>query len=77
MPMRPAWAAGSSGNISKFPVLNIKQLTLLVDHDEAGETSANACRQRWRDAGREVVRLRPRRRGADFNDVVLQGGLAP
>lgn len=71
-PMRPAWAAGSSGNISKFPVIDIKQLTLLVDHDETGETCANTCRQRWRDAGREVVRLRPRRIGADFNDVVLE-----
>ena len=42
-PMRPAWAAGSAGNITKFPVLaDVKQLTLLVDHDAKGEDSANA-----------------------------------
>jgi hypothetical protein len=71
-PMRPAWAAGSSINISKFPVIGIKQLTLLVDHDEAGKACANTCRQRWKEAGREVVRLLPEREGADFNDVVLE-----
>jgi hypothetical protein len=72
-PMRPAWAAGSSGNLTKFPVLaKVRRLVLLVDHDEAGAQSAEACRLRWRSAGREVVRLRPRRLGADFNDVVLE-----
>lgn len=72
-PMRPAWAAGSSNNISKFPVLiTVKQLTLLVDHDEAGETCTNACRQTWRAAGREVERLRPDRPGTDFNDVTIE-----
>jgi hypothetical protein len=72
-PMRPAWAAGPSGNLSKFPVLaNVRRLVLLVDHDEAGMKSTEACRLRWRSAGREVVRLRPRRLGADFNDVVLE-----
>jgi len=71
--MQPAWAAGSSGNLSKFPVLaKVRRLILLVDHDEAGVQSAEACRMRWRGAGREVVRLRPRRLGADFNDVVLE-----
>jgi hypothetical protein len=72
-PIRPAWAAGNANNITKFPVLaNIKQLTLLVDHDVKGENSANACRQNWRSAGREVMQLRPKRAGADFNDIVLE-----
>ena len=73
-PMRPAWAAGSAGNITKFPVLaDVKQLTLLVDHDAAGERSANDCYLRWYAAGRRnVVRLRPKRVDADFNDVVLE-----
>ena len=70
--MRPAWAAGSSGNISNFPILpNVEELRLLVDHDPAGEACAEACRQRWQTAGRAVVRLRPQQPGADFNDVVL------
>jgi Toprim domain/CHC2 zinc finger len=73
VPMRPAWAAGSSGNISKFPVLaDVNQLTLLVDHDASGQQSAETCRLRWRAAGRKVTRLRPKRPGADFNDLVLE-----
>jgi DNA polymerase len=72
-PMRPAWAAGSSGNVGKLPVLaTVRRLILLVDHDESGTRNAEACRLRWRSAGREVVRLRPRRLGDDFNDVVLE-----
>ncbi len=72
-PMRPAWAAGSSGNISKFPVLRtVKQLTLLVDHDPAGEQCANDCRLTWRAAGHTVMRLKTNRSGTDFNDLVLE-----
>jgi hypothetical protein len=70
-PMHPAWAAGSGGNIGKFPVIDA-DLTLLVDHDEQGEGCANQCRRRWRLAGRDVVRLRPDRPGTDFNDLVLE-----
>ena len=71
-PMRPAWAAGSSSNMAKLSVLpGIEQLVLLVDHDGAGQSAAKICRQTWSEAGRDVVRLRPRRPGADFNDLVL------
>jgi DNA polymerase len=68
--MRPAWAAGSSGNIKKFPVLAKTRLTLLVDNDAAGIDSAKVCIQRWRDAGRKVKTRRPQRSGTDFNDLV-------
>jgi putative DNA primase/helicase len=72
-PMRPAWAAGSSGNIGKFPVLpKVDQLTLLVDHDASGEKCAASCRLRWREADRMVVRLQTDRLGTDFNDLVLE-----
>jgi hypothetical protein len=72
-PMRPAWAAGSSGNIRKFPVLHgVEVLTLLVDHDPAGEMCASTCRARWRLARREVTRLQTNRQGTDFNDLVLE-----
>jgi hypothetical protein len=50
----------------------VKQLTLLVDHDASGQQRADTCRLRWRAAGREVVQLRPKRAGADFNDLVLE-----
>jgi hypothetical protein len=72
-PMRPAWAAGSTSGISKFPVLpNVNELRLLLDHDYEGEACAEPCRERWQAAGRKVVRLRPPRPGSDFNDVVLE-----
>lgn len=71
--MRPAWAAGSTGGISKFPlVLGVEELRLLLDHDVAGETCAEPCRDHWQAAGRKVMRLRPPQPGYDFNDVVLE-----
>ena len=39
--LRPAWAAGSAGNMAAFPVLSgIDALTLLVDNDEFRRRSA-------------------------------------
>jgi putative DNA primase/helicase len=71
--MQPAWGTGSSGNIAKFPVLpGVEQLVLLVDYDSAGETAAETCRRTWREAKRDVIRLRPMYHGADFNDLVLE-----
>jgi hypothetical protein len=71
-PMRPAWAAGSSINISKFPVLpGVQELVLLVDHDPGGVKCTADCRLTWRTAGRKVTRLKPDRPGTDFNDLVL------
>jgi DNA polymerase len=71
--MRPAWAAGSSSNIKKFPVLAKARLTLLVDNDASGIEAAKIFAQRWRAVGRKVERRRPKRNGADFNDIVLKG----
>jgi Toprim domain len=67
----PAWALGDSGNLRAFPVLpGIEVLTILVDHDEAGQCAASACMDRWTIAGREVHRVVPRRAGMDFNDLL-------
>jgi DNA polymerase I-like protein with 3'-5' exonuclease and polymerase domains len=72
-PMRPAWAAGSTGGIRRFPVLpDVQELRLLLDHDAEGEACAVPCRERWEAAGRKVTRLRPPQPGHDFNDVVLE-----
>ena len=68
---RPAWAAATTSNIQDFPVLPGLELTLLVDHDDAGIAAADACRARWKMAGREVERLLPQQLGQDFNDIVL------
>jgi DNA polymerase I-like protein with 3'-5' exonuclease and polymerase domains len=70
--MQPAWAAVSTGGVSKFPVLpDVQELRLLLDHDAEGEACAVPCRERWEVAGRKVTRLRPPQPGYDFNDVVL------
>lgn len=73
--LRPAWAAGSAGNLETFPVLaGIEALTLLVDHDVSGtgQKAARACGKRWRDAGRDVTLLMPDALGTDFNDMVVR-----
>jgi hypothetical protein len=71
--LQPAWALLDRGNLGNFPVLaGIEALTILVDNDETGDGQADAetCAHRWRDAGREVVRLTPKTPGSDFNDIV-------
>jgi DNA polymerase len=71
--LQPAWAAMSSALLAKLPVIpGVEQLILLVDHDAPGRAAADACIGRWTRAGRTVVRLTPKRQGADFNDLVLE-----
>ena len=58
---RPIWAATSSGAVTSFPVLPaIETLTVFADADDAGLPAAEACRARWREAGREVAIVAPR-----------------
>jgi DNA polymerase I-like protein with 3'-5' exonuclease and polymerase domains len=71
-PLQPAWAMG--GCMAKLPVLpGIKRLILLVDNDTngAGQAAAYRCDERWNGAGCTVVRLKPKRAGADFNDIIM------
>jgi hypothetical protein len=77
-PLRPAWAALSTGPLRAFPVVaGVERLILLIDHDPAGETAAAACADRWQRAGRAVVKLKPTRAGTDFNDLVLPKVVVP
>lgn len=68
----PAWALGSVGAISFFPLINgVKQLLIL---GEAGDTSARAiklCGSRWRSAGRRVRAVIPNEGFSDLNDVLI------
>jgi DNA polymerase len=71
--LKPAWAAMSSDLLARLPVLpDVKRLIVLVDHDEPGRAAADACVDRWTRAGRTVIRLTPKRQGADFNDLVME-----
>jgi hypothetical protein len=57
--------------VKHFPVFaGIESLTILTDHDAAGEAAALECSARWTGARREVFRIVPRRPGADVNDLV-------
>jgi len=69
----PGWACGGTANLRNFPVLGgIEALTILVDHDEPGQSAAAECAGRWLAAGIEVFRHMPRKSGDDFNDVVIR-----
>jgi putative DNA primase/helicase len=71
---RPAWALGSVGAISFFPILeNIKTLKVFA---EAGKASADAiqfCGRRWHRGARRVRIVRPRV-GSDLNDQLICEG---
>lgn len=73
--LQPAWSAISAQGLRKLPVLpGVERLILLIDHDlnGAGQAAATVCAERWSRAGREVVRLMPKRPGADFNDLIME-----
>jgi hypothetical protein len=67
----PAWALGSVGSISFFPVLDgVKRLIIL---GEAGKPSADAiklCGQRWSSARRQVQIIYSEV-GSDLNDALM------
>jgi hypothetical protein len=71
--LQPAWSMVSSHALGRLPVIpGVERLIILVDHDEAGLTASGTCMDRWIRAGRSVVRLKPKRAGADFNDLVKE-----
>jgi DNA polymerase len=71
--LQPAWSMVSSHALGRLPVIpGVERLVILVDHDEAGLTASGTCMDRWIRAGRGVIRLKPKRAGADFNDLVKE-----
>jgi hypothetical protein len=68
---RPIWACLDAGNVAAFPVLpGIEALTVLIDHDAAGQAAFEKVAARWRAAGREVIGIRSPIAGEDINDAV-------
>jgi hypothetical protein len=64
----PAWALGSVGAISFFPILDgVETLILLGEKGEASRRAIEMCGRRWRKVGR-IVRVRMPRIGSDLND---------
>lgn len=67
----PAWALGSVGSISFFPLIDdVTCLTLLGETGEASAHAIRFCGKRWRKAGRRVRVAMPKV-GSDLNDVLI------
>jgi hypothetical protein len=69
---KPAWALGSTGAISFFPLVDgVRRLVIL---GEAGEASAKAiaiCGKRWRRADRRIRIVMPNNGLSDMNDALI------
>jgi hypothetical protein len=67
----PAWALGSVGAISFFPVIaGVNKLTILAEAGDASERALQICGRRWRRARKRVFVSRSNI-GSDHNDALL------
>lgn len=68
----PAWAAISAGNLGKGLLLplQVRNVIIAADPDQAGETAAREAALRWSAEGRQVKIARPRGAG-DFADLLI------
>ena len=67
---RPAWAALSTSGLRALDLpMDVRDVIVLADGDEAGEAAARDCALRWKRQGRRVRIARPPR-GMDFNDML-------
>jgi putative DNA primase/helicase len=68
----PAWALGSVGQISSFPVIDgIKTLTILGETGKASADAVAFCTPRWHAAGRRVRVITPDDGCSDLNDELI------
>ena len=69
--LAPAWALGSVGQISYFPVIDgVSELTILAEAGEASARAVQICGRRWRRADRRVLIARSEI-GDDINDGLM------
>lgn len=68
---RPAWALGSVGAISFFPIIDgVKRLLILGETGKASEEAIRLCGRRWHRARRRVQVIVPDV-GSDINDELI------
>jgi hypothetical protein len=68
---RPAWALGSVGAISFFPVITgVRRLLILAETGKASADAVQLCGRRWHRAGRRVQIVTPDI-GSDLNDQLM------
>ncbi len=66
----PVWACIDAGNLAALPALaGIESLLIAADHDQAGIDAAEACAQRWADAGADARIAMPPSPKTDLNDM--------
>lgn len=69
--IRPVWALGSAGGITKFPVLpGISSLRLIGERCRVNADAVEMCGKRWRVAGRRVCVIVPPTGCKDLNDAL-------
>lgn len=71
----PAWALGSAGAISFFPVIGgVKRVVIFGEAGEASARAVKICTERWRQARRKVRLILPGDDSgcSDLNDVLLK-----
>jgi putative DNA primase/helicase len=69
---KPAWALGSTGLISSFPIIDdVKQLIIFAETGEASARAIRFCSERWRKAGRVVRMVVPDDGCNDLNDELM------
>jgi putative DNA primase/helicase len=69
--LKPAWALGSAGAISFFPVLDgIKQINILKETGSASAEAVKICGSRWQRAFRKAQIITPSY-GSDLNDTII------
>jgi Toprim domain-containing protein len=68
---KPAWALGSVGAISFFPIVDgVKRLLILGETGKASEEAIRLCGRRWQRAWRRVQIIMPDI-GSDINDELI------
>ncbi len=66
----PAWAALSTAGLRALDLpTDVRDVIVLADGDDPGETAARNCALRWKREGRRVRIARPPK-GMDFNDML-------
>jgi putative DNA primase/helicase len=70
----PAWALGSVGAISFFPLIDgVKRLVILGEPGDASARAIKFCGTRWHRAGRRVRVVMPNDGLSDLNDALMAG----
>ena len=68
----PAWAALSTSGLRALDLpKEVRDVIVLADGDDPGESAARDCALRWKREGRRVRIARPPR-GMDFNDMLVR-----